>query len=98
MEVTWMQRLFLCCFLAMIAFDRGLTRYADRYLISRSVTPEYSAQIRKRVESFCEWCGDDIEVSAVDCDIANEWLAELAESGMNPQTLDGYRRALLCVW
>ncbi len=82
----------------MIAFDVGLVAYTDRYLLARSVCADYAGTLRARVGRFCKWCGADVEVSAVSCDLVNEWLAELADSGMNPQTLDGYRRALLCVW
>lgn len=83
---------------AMIAFERGLIAWTDRYLLSRPVCAQYAAQLRKRVAVFCEWCGSDIEIEAVDCDLANEWLAELVAAGKNPQTIDGYRRALLAVW
>ena len=91
-------QLLLFVAVCMIAFDRGMIARADRYLSGRSVSPGYASQVRKRIDAFCEWCGADIEVESVNCELANEWLSALEESGLGPWTIDGYRRALLAVW
>ena len=82
----------------MITADLGLTSYTDRYLLGRDVTPDYAATTRARVAAFTAWCGSDIRVGELTCELANEWLAELSAGGMNPRTLSGYRAALLAVW
>lgn len=82
----------------MITADLGLVSYTDRYLLGRDVTPDYAATTRARVGAFTAWCGSDIRVGELTCDLANEWLAELSSGGMNPRTLSGYRAALLAVW
>lgn len=82
----------------MITADRGITAYTERYLLARDVSTDYAAQVRKRIDAFCVWAGADVPIESVCCDLANEWLAELAQSGLDVWTLDGYRRALLCVW
>ena len=82
----------------MITADLGIVRYADRYLLGRDVTPDYAATVRARVAAFTEWCGSDIRVNELTCELANEWLSELSANGMNPRTLSGYRAALLAVW
>jgi site-specific recombinase XerD len=82
----------------MIAFERGLVAYADRYLLSHSVCPEYAKTLRARVGKFCAWVGCDVSIDDITCDLVNEWLAELEQGGMNKWTLDGYRRGLLSIW
>jgi len=82
----------------MIAFDTGLIAYADRYLLARAVSKDYANSLRARVASFCRWAGDDVPIHVVNCELANEWLAELAEGGMSAWSLSGYRGALLAVW
>lgn len=82
----------------MIAFERGLIAYTDRYLLARSVSADYATTLRARINRFCEWAGADLTVDSVSTQLANEWIAELDEGGMNKWTLDGHRRALLAVW
>ncbi len=84
--------------IAMIAFERGLTAYTDRYLLSRQVCADYAKTLRARVAKFCAWCGADIEIDSLSPELVNEWIAELDASGMNKWTLGGYRRNLLAVW
>lgn len=82
----------------MITADLGLVSYTDRYLMGRDVSADYAATLRARVAAFCTWCGADLRVGELTCELANEWLGELSAGGMNPRTLSGYRAALLAVW
>jgi integrase len=82
----------------MICPNDGINAYTDRYLAGRDVSADYAATVRARVERFVSWCGAELRIGELTCDLANEWLAELAAGGMNPRTLWGHRAALLCVW
>lgn len=82
----------------MIAPSRGLIAYTDRYLCSRSVSVDYAATLRARIAAFTLWAEADIPIECLACDMANEWLSELAEGGMSAWSLRGYRGALLAVW
>lgn len=82
----------------MIALDLGLTAYTDRYLLAREVSADYAGSLRARVADFCRWAGADVAVDALTCELVNEWLSELADGGMSPWSLAGYRGALLAVW
>jgi integrase len=82
----------------MICFDRGLIAYTERYLLAHSVSYKYANNLRARVAAFCKWCGADVEVDSLSCELVNDWLAELETDGMTAYTLDGYRRALLSIW
>lgn len=82
----------------MIAFERGLIAYTDRYLLARAVSPDYAGTLRARVCKFCDWAGADVSIDSLSPELVNEWIAELDAGGMNKWTLDSYRRAVLCVW
>ncbi len=82
----------------MIAFDLGLISFTDRYLLARSVSGDYANSLRSRIANFCAWAGSDVPIHALTCELANEWLSELADSGMSAWSLAGYRGALLAVW
>lgn len=82
----------------MIRLDGSLTSYVERFLLSRDVCPAYAKLIQARVGRLSKWAGHVVDVADVDADLANEWLAALAAEGLRPETVDGYRRALLVVW
>lgn len=82
----------------MICLDRGITAYTDRYLLGRSVSSDYALTLRARIEAFCRWCGADVPVYSLSCELANEWLADLEAAGASAWSLAGYRGALLAVW
>lgn len=82
----------------MICPNDGMTAYAARYLAARDISPDYVATVHARISRFVAWCGAEIRIGELTCEIANDWLAELAAAGMNPRTLWGHRAALLCVW
>jgi integrase len=82
----------------MICQNDGITAYCDRYLAARDLCPDYCDLVRARIDKFCRWCGADIRIGELTNELANDWLGELAEGGMNPRTLSGYRAAILCIW
>lgn len=82
----------------MICFDAGITAYTERYLLARNVSIDYANTLRQRIASFCAWAGADVPIACISCDIGNEWLTELAESGKSAWSLLGYRQALLSIW
>lgn len=82
----------------MIAPDNGLIGYADRYLLARSVSLDYAETLRARVAAYAAWCGCDPGIDSLCTEHVNEWLTELAESGMSAWSLRGYRQAVLSVW
>jgi integrase len=82
----------------MIALDRGITAYTDRFLLSRSVSPDYANTLRQRIDAYCAWAGNDVPIDSLNCDLGNEWLQDLADGGMSAWSLVGYRGALLTIW
>lgn len=82
----------------MIAFERGLIAYCERYLLARDVSSDYAKTLRARVARFCVWCGADVTIDSLSPDLVNEWIAELDAAGMNKWTLSGHRQNLLAVW
>ncbi len=82
----------------MIAEDRSLLSYVDRVLFARDITPDYAAKVRYCCRKFCEWLQCDPGIDGLDCGPVNEFLAHLKELGKRPDTIAGYRRALLVIW
>lgn len=82
----------------MIAFDHGIISYCERYLLARHVSFDYANTLRSRIGAFCNWAGSDVPAESICCELGNEWLTELAESGMSVWSLVGYRGALLTIW
>lgn len=82
----------------MISFDLGIIAYADRFLLSRTVSFDYANTLRQRVEAFCKWAGCDLPIHDVTSELVNEWLAELEQGGMGRWSLVGYRGAMLTIW
>jgi integrase len=72
----------------------GLITATECYLNARDISPVYANNVRVRIRAYCDWVGSD-DLAALDCSLANEWLATI---GGSPFTVDGYRRALRCVW
>lgn len=81
----------------MIEFDRSLLAYTDRVLVARDITPDYASKVRYCVRAFCEWLGCDPGIDGLDAPPVNEFLAHLQQS-KRPDTVAGYRRAILVVW
>lgn len=82
----------------MIDFEHGIIGYTDRYLLARHVSTDYAKTLRARIEAFCEWAEADVPIASVCCELGNEWLTDLADSGMSAWSLVGYRGALLTIW
>lgn len=82
----------------MISFDRSLLAYVERVLLSRDITPDYAAKVRYCHRKFCEWLGCDPGIDGLDAQPVNEFLRHLQEQGLRPDTVAGYRRAILVVW
>lgn len=70
----------------------------DRVLIARDVTPDYASKVRYCCRAFCEWLQCDPGIDGVDYGPVNEFLAHLQSLGRRPETVAGYRRAILVVW
>lgn len=82
----------------MIAEDRQLLNYVDRVLLARDVTPAYASKVRNCCRVFCEWLKCDPGIDGLDYQPVNEFLAHLQSIGKRPETVAGYRRAILVVW
>lgn len=82
----------------MIAFDRSFASYVDRVLLARDITPDYAGKVRYSCRKFCEWLGCDPGIDGLDPAHVNEFLFHLKASGKRPDTVAGYRRAILVVW
>lgn len=82
----------------MIDFDTCLAGYTDRVLLARDITPAYAAKVRYCIAGFCKWLGCDPGIDGLAPEPVNEFLMHLAESGKRPDTIAGYRRAILVVW
>jgi integrase len=44
------------------------------------------------------WLGGDATLDRLESGTFNRWVTELRESGMALNTVDGYRRCVLCIW
>jgi integrase len=75
-----------------------LTEYAEHYLASRDVSPDYKHKTRYCIRSFVEWFGSDLKIAELDCDAANEWIDAMLTTDLARETINGYRRGLRCVW
>lgn len=84
--------------LALIDLDRSLLSYVDRVLLARDVSRDYAAKVRYCNRRFCKWLGCDPGIDGLDAGPVNEFLAHLKDEGKRPDTVLGYRRAILVVW
>lgn len=82
----------------MIAPDNSFLSYADRVLFARDLTPDYAAKVHYCCRIFCEWLGCDPGIDGLTATPVNEFLAHLQSLGKKPDTVAGYRRAILVVW
>lgn len=82
----------------MIAPDKSLLSYVDRVLCARDLTPDYVAKVRYCCRKFCEWLQCDPGVDGLEPQSVNEFLAHLQAMGKRPDTIAGYRRAIMVVW
>ncbi len=82
----------------MIAPDTSLLSYVDRVLCARDLTPDYAAKVRYCCRKFCEWLECDPGIDGLEPQSVNEYLAYLQLLGKRPDTVAGYRRAIMVVW
>lgn len=82
----------------MIAEDRSLLSYVERVLLSRDVTPDYADKVRYCLRRFCDYLGCDPGIDGLDSEPVNVFLSNLQAGGLRPDTVAGYRRAILVVW
>jgi integrase len=78
--------------------DLTLVEFVEVYVKQREITPGHAARLRHRCAHFTAFVGGTVLIADVDCDAVNDWLAELATSGLAPHTRHCYRGDLLCVW
>lgn len=71
---------------------------AQRYVLSRSMSAAHQRQLLARILRLERWAGKPVHRHEMTLDTANAWLAELEHSGLQPETVNGYRRSLICVW
>lgn len=72
-----------------------MRRLAEQYLSETSICPAYAAQLRHRVRSFCDFCGEDVLPANATPERVNPWLVHLVDRGLSPVTVAGYRRNIL---
>lgn len=82
----------------MIAFNRSFLSYVDRVLLARDVSPDYVDKVRYCCRKFCEWLGCDPGIDGLDRQPVNEFLVHLQSLGRKPDTVSGYRCAIMVVW
>lgn len=82
----------------MIAEEINALTYVDRVLLARDITPDYAAKVRYCWKVFCRWLNCVPTIGAIDYRPVNEFLAHLQSLGKRPETVAGYRRAILVVW
>jgi integrase len=83
---------------AVIASDNSLLSYVDRVLLARDITPDYAAKVRNCCRKFCEWLECDPGIDGLEPQSVNEFLVYLQSMGKRPDTVAGYRRAIMVVW
>jgi integrase len=82
----------------MIDFDRSLLAYVDRVLLSRDITADYGSKVRYCCRRFVVWLTYDPGVAGLDAESVNEFLIDLKNQGLRPDTVAGYRRAIILIW
>ncbi len=82
----------------VIAPVTSLLSYVDRVLSARDITPDYAAKVRYCCRKFCEWLGCDPGIDGLEPQAVNEFLAGLQSMGKRPDTVAGYRRAIMVIW
>lgn len=82
----------------MVAPERTLVGYVEKFLRERDVSRDYAEQIRKRCRHFVRWKRRSVRINELTHDDINAWLACLRERNLRPETIAGYRRNLLTIW
>jgi integrase len=82
---------------AMTGAPMTLLEQLEAYILARDISRGYADLLRTRVRKFQESVGS-LPIADVNCEIVNRFLMALQTIGTKPQTVDGYRRAIMCVW
>jgi integrase len=82
----------------MVAPEKSLVGYVERFLSLRDVSVAYATLLRTRCKHFVKWRKRAVRIADLNCDDVNAWLAALQTQSLHPETVDGYRRNLLAIW
>lgn len=72
--------------------------HLQTYIQARDLSPEYTYGLRHHVRVFCEWLGGSPTLDKLESKTFNAWVTSLRETDAALNTVDNYRRAVLCVW
>jgi integrase len=72
--------------------------HLQTYIEARDLSPEYTRMLRHHVRVFCEWLGGSPTLDKFESKTFNKWVTELRATDAALNTVDNYRRAVLCVW
>jgi integrase len=76
----------------------SLVEHTERYIMSRDLCGLYAQQLRSRVGSLERWANRPLRLSDLTPDLVSEWLYHLQKTDKAPETVNGYRRAVLTIW
>ena len=72
--------------------------HVETYIQERDLCPDYVRGLRAKVQVFCVWLGGVATLDRFQSKTFNGWVSELRDSGMALNTVDSYRRCVLCIW
>ena len=73
-------------------------QHVETYIEARDLCPDYCLSLRARVRKFCLYIGPPATIDQLEPRTFNQWLGVLQQSTMRANTIEGYRRSVLCVW
>lgn len=76
----------------------SIKQFVESYLLARELNQMYILSMRFRIAQFCEWCGKDVDIRSLNCELVNRFLIHLTKIGKSAHTCRGYRQALIAVW
>ena len=74
-----------------------LNDLVESYIAERDLSQQYQAQLRHRIGDLVRFLGGDRPPSELTAGVINAWLIAVQDSGRSPQTILGYRRAILSI-
>lgn len=75
-----------------------LLEFVEAYLSQRDVSEMYAQMLRAHCRRYWEWIDRPVAIADLNCDSVNQWIHWLKLQAISAQTVDTYRRNLLCVW
>lgn len=83
----------------MIALDDSIAAYVGRYILCRSLSPDYAASLCHRLKCLDIWHRSPVRLRDLDGELISAWIADLQAQGhLSPKTIHDYRAAVLAVW